>query len=104
MLKAHVKQCSRCGGPQDRQGQRYCRACHAAYMRENRPAYSELSPEERAKGNARSMARVYQRRGKIVPQPCEQCGAPAQKHHDDYSRPLDVRWLCRKHHMELHRC
>jgi hypothetical protein len=36
--------------------------------------------------------------------PCEVCGAlSAEAHHKDYSRPLDVVWLCRKHHMELHR-
>jgi hypothetical protein len=26
--------CSRCGKPRDREGQRYCIACHAAYMRD----------------------------------------------------------------------
>jgi hypothetical protein len=43
-------------------------------------------------------------RGKLFPKPCETCGATkAEAHHEDYSRPLDVRWLCRAHHMELHR-
>jgi hypothetical protein len=40
--------------------------------------------------------------GLLVKQPCEVCGAPAHAHHDDYSKPLDVRWLCRTHHMGLH--
>lgn len=43
------------------------------------------------------------RTGKLVPQPCEVCGATkVDAHHDDYSRPLDVRWLCRGHHRRLH--
>ena len=25
--------CSRCGKPRDKAGQRYCKSCHAAYMR-----------------------------------------------------------------------
>lgn len=43
------------------------------------------------------------RDGKLTPQPCETCGAKGEAHHDDYGRPLDVRWLCRTHHMEVHR-
>ncbi len=42
-------------------------------------------------------------RGTLVPQPCEECGAPAHAHHDDYSKPLDVRWLCAFHHGQHHR-
>ena len=44
------------------------------------------------------------RRGLIEKRPCEVCGdADAEGHHDDYSKPLEVRWLCRKHHKEHHR-
>lgn len=41
--------------------------------------------------------------GRLMRQPCEGCGAtPADAHHDDYSRPLDVRWLCEACHAAHH--
>lgn len=41
--------------------------------------------------------------GRLERQPCEVCGNPkAQGHHDDYSKPLQVRWLCHVHHREVH--
>lgn len=44
------------------------------------------------------------REGEIVRQPCEVCGdIKAHGHHDDYAKPLEVRWLCRTHHNEVHR-
>lgn len=95
--------CSKCDGPNDRLPQRYCRACHAAYARENRPRHVDLSEEQRKRSVARAYANVYQRRGKLLPEPCAACRDPsAQKHHDDYSKPLQVTWLCRKCHLTLH--
>lgn len=53
--------------------------------------------------NARTLIAKHLARGKLERQPCEVCGGKAEAHHPDYSRPRDVRWLCRAHHMELHR-
>lgn len=41
--------------------------------------------------------------GQLVRGPCEVCGAAhVEGHHDDYSKPLVVRWLCPLHHREEH--
>lgn len=43
------------------------------------------------------------RDGRIERKPCEICGLfKAHKHHKDYSKPLDVIWLCPKHHKAEH--
>ena len=66
-----------------------------------RASYKQKNPAKRdahvACGNAI-------RDGRLIRQPCEVCGsARSQAHHDDYSKPLDVRWLCSKHHSEHHK-
>lgn len=41
--------------------------------------------------------------GDLTKQPCEVCGAETvDAHHDQYDEPLNVRWLCRRHHIRLH--
>jgi DNA-directed RNA polymerase subunit H (RpoH/RPB5) len=40
--------------------------------------------------------------GRLTRLPCVECGDPVtDAHHPDYAKPLDVVWLCRKHHMAL---
>ena len=42
-------------------------------------------------------------RGVIKREPCAVCGAEkVDGHHPNYDRPMDVVWLCRRHHKELH--
>jgi hypothetical protein len=69
--------------------------------------------EIRARDRARGMretdprkikARNAARQLRKEPQPCEVCGKqPAEAHHGDYNKPLEVRWLCKTHHAMLHR-
>jgi hypothetical protein len=43
------------------------------------------------------------RDGKITPESCIVCGnEKAQAHHEDYSKPLSVHWLCTRHHNDRH--
>lgn len=43
------------------------------------------------------------KRGALAKQPCFCCGVDeVEAHHADYSRPLDVVWLCPAHHKEIH--
>lgn len=42
--------------------------------------------------------------GILKKQPCQVCGSKkSHVHHLDYTKPLLIEWLCRKHHMERHR-
>jgi len=44
------------------------------------------------------------RDGKIEKHPCEVCGTmKVEAHHNDYSKALEVSWLCKKHHQEWHK-
>ena len=51
----------------------------------------------------RVLARVAATKAFPDGQPCEVCGEPrADRHHDDYDKPLDIRWLCRPCHIRHH--
>ena len=67
-----------------------------------RHALRYQNPDERQKRRARAMVQRAIARGDIIVQPCTICGAKAEAHHDDYTKPLDVRWLCPLHHNQHH--
>jgi len=62
--------------------------------------YKERNPH---KIEARKRVYIGIRNGSITRQPCVICGLKkVDAHHKDYSKPLDIMWLCRKHHWEWH--
>lgn len=69
------------------------------YDRERGRRYGE--PE---KERARRSVKWAIDSGALTREPCEVCGSiVVDGHHDDYSKPLVVRWLCKRHHGEVHR-
>lgn len=87
-------------------------AARAAYMETEqgkaaaqraRKAYINKAPERRA---AHVLVGNAVRDGRLHPWPA--CAVPdcdcnkTEAHHPDYSRPLDVVWLCSAHHKQAH--
>lgn len=64
---------------------------------------AEWAQRNREKRAAHSAVGNAIRSGRLQKMPCVLCGVvKSEAHHEDYSRPLDVVWLCSAHHGELH--
>ena len=95
----------------ERRKRHFCsRTCYSRYRAELLPKEEQhafgtgYTEEERSKRKkARETFNHYLRDNHIERMPCEICGAKAEAHHDDYEKPLEVRWLCFKHHREWHK-
>lgn len=75
------------------------------YYRTHKEAFRERDKlhSHSQKTLARKKLRNAVVQGKITQKPCEQCGdKKSEAHHEDYSKPLEVTWLCRKHHTAIH--
>ena len=71
-----------------------------AYLKVYKKLQHAKNPE---KERARWAVKYALGRKHIVRLPCEVCGAQkSQAHHSDYSKPLQVRWLCFVHHRAEH--
>lgn len=63
------------------------------------------SPEGRLRVNARAKLAWHIKAGSIAkPSCCDQCSAAVaiEAHHADYTKPLEVRWLCKPCHWANH--
>lgn len=66
--------------------------------------YSSKRLHDDAKRHAVAAVFGAIKQGLLVSQPCEKCaGSDAEAHHDDYDKPLEVRWLCRSCHRTHHK-
>lgn len=83
---------------------RYARADVKAASRAYFSA-KKTDPQYKIKRSARRKVSTEIEAGRLTRRSCEVCGAPkTDAHHHDYSKPLDVRWLCRPcHFREEHR-
>lgn len=97
-------------------GERQCKACRLlaknkyrntqkgkqAEIRSHRHS-NQLRPLEQ---KARSLLSSALRNGTIIkPDVCSvgtDCWGRIEGHHEDYTKPLEVLWLCMGHHRELH--
>lgn len=70
-------------------------------MLERNARHQSKNPE---KTKARSLLRGHVRAGLIQKGPCESCGSGdgVEGHHEDHSKPLDVKWLCQVCHQKTH--
>ncbi len=57
------------------------------------------------KYRAKSIVNRAVRAKKLFSQPCYECGSidSPHAHHDDYSKPLNIRWLCPPCHSKWHK-
>ncbi len=62
--------------------------------------WAQRNPEKNAAHTAVGNA---VRDGRLIRAPCQKCGSHrSEAHHEDYSRPLSVRWLCKLCHEAVH--
>lgn len=81
----------------------YCQPCHNEYQRLNRHNWPSTKRKGTPEYEARYKANNARRDGILIPEPCEVCGnEKVQMHHEDYEKPLDVTWLCKKCHQNHH--
>jgi hypothetical protein len=102
-----------------------CSSWSIAWQKRNREHVSELERKRNATPEGKEIRKAIQSRynaknrikrlakdaihnaikaGKMIKQPCKICGKKiVEGHHQNYSYPLKVVWLCKKHHLEEHR-
>ncbi len=75
---------------------RYQKPERKASLEQARVKRRMLHPEIR---KARTAVYRAVRKGAIIKKSCAICGSlKSDAHHPDYNKPLEVQWLCRKHH------
>ena len=97
----------------------YCLPCQNEYQRNRNQKIKKENPEKYLKQwresgkrdrkrnpikvSARNKVKYALKKGYLKKLACEICkDKNTHAHHEDYSRPLDVKWLCKIHHLKEH--
>lgn len=115
MLDGHLNKCKECAKRDTREGRSLRREQYSEYERRRfqqpKRRADQLQAQRRHRQNnpikaaARTAVHRAIRSGVLIRKPCKFCGSTAgvQAHHTDYSRPLDVEWVCFTcHRQEFH--
>ena len=90
-----------------------CHQCanerHKRSYNNNKEKYRQYSYDSiaryREKQSARCKLNYHLKKGSLIkPSNCEECGYSSSRiegHHEDYSKPLEVRWLCTSCHNKI---
>jgi hypothetical protein len=99
-------QCGECEKCKHREYMReYYHRTHKTYENIEKRNTRMLAAYHADKTKYRARMMVYSRveHGTIIQEPCSLCGStPVAGHHNDYSEPLEVVWLCRACHDMVH--
>lgn len=78
-------------------------------MRARRPGYSTAKNRDWKEANrekylAHKAVENALKTGNLQRGPCAipGCSAKAEAHHEDYTKRLEVTWLCKRHHERIH--
>lgn len=67
-------------------------------------AKAEYRKRNPNKSKAHAKVSYAIRAGRLFREPCEKCKSePSHAHHDDYAKPLNIRWLCDTCHNKWHK-
>ena len=80
-----------------------CVDCYRKYREEKRQ--DPECRERTFKTDVRLFTRKCIASGILTKECCKVCGTneDIEAHHEDYTKPLEIIWLCRKHHREHHK-
>lgn len=102
-VKRHRTGKCRCGNEFASYSKCFCVDCYRAYRAAKRqdPQYMQQTFKDAVRSFTRRCITI----GILVKEPCKVCGTNEniEAHHEDYTKPLDVIWLCRNHHREHHK-
>lgn len=109
MADGHLNKCKECNKKDVRENRKKNIDYYRDYdkSRGNRQGYQYVKEYRKRfpkKYRAHQLVKYAINAGNLVSEPCEQCGrqSDTHAHHDDYSKPLNIRWLCPPCHKQWH--